>query len=275
MILKDLVITDDHIHIDTINGRGIEAAKDFKHAGGTHMFLVSKPAWSFGVVPKCGEDYREVFEITLKTSEKIKDEGICVYPILGVHPAELSKLSEIMPLSRAEEIMKEGLSLAARYVEEKKAVALKSGRPHYPVDKEIWESSNRILNHALELSKDNDCALQIHAETGPCQDIFDRAKELNFDPLRVVKHFGVPDTPLTPSMIAKDENIPAMAKEKRIFTMETDYMDDLTRPGSVIGPKSVPRFTRRMLESGAITLEDAYRIHKETPEKVYHTEMEI
>ena len=239
------------------------------------MFLVSKPAWSFGVVPKCGEDYREVFEITLKTSDKIKDEGICVYPILGVHPAELSKLSEIMPLSQAEEIMKDGLSLAARYVEEKKAVALKSGRPHYPVEDEILESSNRILSHALALSKDNDCALQIHAESGPCQDIYDMAKNMNMNPVRVVKHFGIPDTPLTPSMIAKDENIPAMAKEKRMFTMETDYMDDLSRPGSVLGPKSVPRFTRKLLESGAITTEDAVRIHKDTPEKVYHTEMTL
>ncbi|MBN2733532.1 MAG: TatD family hydrolase [Methanomicrobiaceae archaeon] len=274
MILKDLLITDDHIHIDTINGKGVEAAKDFKRAGGTHMFLVSKPAWSFGVIPKCGEDYREVFEITLKTADKVKEEGICVYTILGVHPAELSKLSEIMPLSRAEEIMKDGLSLAAKYVACKNAVALKSGRPHYPVADEIMESSNRILNHALALSKDNDCALQIHAETGPCRDIFDMAKNMNVNPLRVVKHFGTPDTPLTPSLIAKHEDIPAMAKAKRLFTMESDYMDDLTRPGSVIGPKSVPRFTRKLLESGAITIEDAIRIHKETPEKVYCTEME-
>ena len=44
-------VTDDHIHIDPVNGRGVEAAKDFLRAGGTHLFLVSKPSWSLGVLP--------------------------------------------------------------------------------------------------------------------------------------------------------------------------------------------------------------------------------
>ena len=57
MKLPRYPITDDHIHIDPVNGRGVEAAKDFLHAGGTHMFLVSKPSWSLGVNPCCGADY--------------------------------------------------------------------------------------------------------------------------------------------------------------------------------------------------------------------------
>lgn len=275
MILKDIPVTDDHIHIDIINGKGIEAAKDFKRAGGTHMFLVTLPSWSFGIAPKCGEDFRRVFELNLKAAEMIKEEGICAYPVMGVHPAELSKLTAVMPLSRAEEILKEGLLIAAEYVAGKKAVALKSGRPHYPVAEDIWEASNRILRHALELSKDYDCALQIHAETGPCTDVFQIAKDMNIKPFRVVKHFATPDTPLMPSMIAKHEDIPKLAEEKHPFTMESDYMDDPLRPGSVIGPKSVPRFTRKLLLSGAITEDDAYRIHKETPEKVYGVEINI
>lgn len=275
MILNDIPATDDHIHINIVNGRGIEAAKDFNRAGGTHMFLVTLPSWSFGITPTCGEDFRAVFEINLKTSKLINEEEICAYPVMGVHPAELTKLAEIMPLSRAEEIIKDGLSIAAEYVIDKKAVALKSGRPHYPVEDEILEASNRILRHALELSKDCDCALQIHAESGPCTDVYDLAKEMNIKPYRVVKHFATPDTPLTPSMIAKHEDIPKLAKEMREFTMESDYMDDLSRPGSVIGPKSVPRFTKRLLMAGAITEEDAFRIHKETPEKVYGVEIKI
>ena len=49
-------VTDDHIHIDPKNGRGLEAAKDFFRAGGTHLFLVSKPSWSLGVAGfvRCG-----------------------------------------------------------------------------------------------------------------------------------------------------------------------------------------------------------------------------
>ncbi|KAF5028457.1 hypothetical protein DSECCO2_658860 [anaerobic digester metagenome] len=46
-------------------------------------------------------------------------------------------------------------------------------------------------------------------------------------------------------------------------------MDENSRPGAVIGPKSVPRFTRRYLEEGLITEEDAWRIHRETPSRTY------
>ena len=47
-------VTDDHIHIDPVNGRGMEAARDFLRAGGTHLFLVSKPSWSLSVQPGIG-----------------------------------------------------------------------------------------------------------------------------------------------------------------------------------------------------------------------------
>ncbi|MBP2132242.1 TatD-related deoxyribonuclease [Methanomicrobium sp. W14] len=273
MMPEDLPVTDDHTHIDIINGRGMEAAKDFKRAGGTHIFLVTLPTWTFGITPASGEDFRKIFDLNLKTAGMVKDEGICAFPIMGVHPAELTKLAGKISLSRAEEILKEGLDLAAEYVVDERAVALKSGRPHYPVPEDIWEASNRILEHALELAKDCDCALQIHAETGPCTDVCGTAKKMGIQPFRVVKHYATPDTPLTPSMIAKDENIGKLAAEKRLFTMESDHMDDPSRPGSVLGPKSVPRFTRRLLSSGAITEEDAFRIHKDTPEKVYGTDI--
>src|SRR5512136_1424471 len=91
-------VTDDHIHIDPVNGRGIEAAKDFLRAGGTHIFLVSKPSWSLSVYPSCGADYTAVFDETLRVAELIEEIGVIVYPVLGIHPAEISRLSERMPV---------------------------------------------------------------------------------------------------------------------------------------------------------------------------------
>jgi TatD-related deoxyribonuclease len=86
---------------------------------------------------------------------------------------------------------------------------------------------------------------------------------------RVIKHYGSPDTPLHPSLIAKHEAIPQLAREKRPFTMESDFIDENSRPGAVIGPKSVPRYTNMLLKNGLITEEDCYRIHAETIERVY------
>lgn len=236
---------------------------------------MTKPSWSLGVAPVRGEDFRPVFDETLAIAREIEAIGLTVFPVLGVHPAEITRLSERMPLAEAAGVMKGGLTLAARYVAEGKAVALKSGRPHYPAGPEVMEASNGVLLHALALAKDAGCALQIHAETGPCADVAEMAAKVGIPVHRVVKHFGDPDTPLTPSLIAKHEAIPDLARSGRAFTMESDYMDENERPGAVIGPKSVPRFTRRLLEEGKITQEQAYRIHADTPSSVYGVEIHL
>ena len=266
-------ITDDHIHIDPVNGRGLEAAKDFKRAGGTHIFLVSKPSWSFGVTPGKGEDYLPVFEGTLAVARQVRDLGIVVFPVLGVHPAEITKLAEVVGLPRAEQVMIEGLDVAARFVARGEAVALKSGRPHYEVPAEVLDASNRVLRHALILAREHGCAVQLHAEGGPCADVVGMAKEAGLPIEKVVKHFATPDTPLVPSFIARHEAIPGLAAAGRPFTMESDFMDENSRPGSVIGPRSVPRFTRRLLETGEMTEEAARRIHVETPSRTYGVEI--
>jgi TatD-related deoxyribonuclease len=268
-------LTDDHIHIDPVNGRGLEAAKEFRRAGGTHLFLVTKPSWSFGITPSKGEDFTPVFEKTLAIAREIRELDLVVFPVLGVHPAEITRLAEGMDLARVEEVMKGGLDVAADYVEMGEAVALKSGRPHYEVAPEVLGASNRVLRHALGLARDKGCAVQLHAEGGPCADVPAMAREAGLDPGKVVKHFATPETPLVPSLIARHEAIPALAGEGRAFMMESDFMDENSRPGSVIGPKSVPRFTRRLLETGEISEEAAYRIHAETPSRTYGVEIHL
>jgi TatD-related deoxyribonuclease len=262
-------VTDDHIHIDPVNGRGIEAAKDFVRAGGTHLFLVSKPSWSLSVNPSRGTEYAVVFDETLRVARLIEEIGVIVYPVLGVHPAEISRLAERCSLTDAADIMKAGIDCAAEYVKDGKAVALKSGRPHYPVSMDVRAASNDILTHALHCAAECRCALQIHAESGPCSDVAEMARNAGLPSERVVKHYGSPDTPLHPSLIAKHEAIPQLAHEKRTFTMESDFMDENTRPGAVIGPKSVPRYTYQLIRNGLITEDDCFRIHAETVGRVY------
>ena len=89
------------------------------------------------------------------------------------------------------------------------------------------------------------------------------------DPARVVKHFADPSTPLVPSLVARHDAVPEFARTGRGFMLESDYMDELDRPGAVIGPKSVPRFSLRLLESGAIDEEALARCHVETPSRTY------
>ena len=268
-------ITDDHIHIDPQNGRGLEAAKDFLRSGGTHLFLVSKPSSSFGISPRTGDEFRSVFDETVSVAEQIRKLGLSVFVVLGVHPAEISRLLVHYPLDQVVSMMKRGLDIAGEFVSEGTAVALKSGRPHYEVTSDIIDASNEVLSYAFTLAATLDCAIQVHAESGPCADMVTMAERAGLSPLRVVKHYATPDTPLSPSFIATHPAIPELAASRRQFTLESDYMDENSRPGAVIGPKSVPRITFKLLADGFITIEDAQRIHKDTPEQVYGVEISL
>lgn len=272
---QDFPILDDHFHLNRRTGAGPDIVKEFMRSGGTHIILVSLPSWSCGVVPSRADDFRKVFDIMLADEKDVKELGCGCYSIAGVHPAEISRLTERMPLKDAEDIMCRALDAAAEYVREGKCIGIKSGRPHYPVSKEVWDASNRILFHAVTLAHDLGCALQIHAEDGPCSDVAEMAEKCGADPKRIVKHFACCQTPLHPSITVREPFAADWFKEKRVFTMESDYIDDFSKPGAVNGPRSVPRRMRNYLQNGIASPEDMWRVHSEIPEKLYKVEFEV
>ncbi|MBE6516436.1 MAG: hydrolase TatD, partial [Methanocorpusculum parvum] len=232
---QEFPILDDHFHLNRKTGRGPDVIKEFMRSGGTHVVLVTLPSWSCGVTPVKPADFREVFDSTLADANAVCELGCTCYCMAGVHPAEVGRLLERMSLSEAEELMKGGLDVAAEYVAEGKCIGIKSGRPHYPVSSEVWEMSNRVLSHALTLAGELDCPLQIHAESGPCDDVIDMAKKAGMDSSRVIKHFATCDTPLHPSVTARETFLADWFRDGREFTMESDFMDDNSRPGAVNG----------------------------------------
>ena len=268
-------ILDDHFHLNRRTGRGPEVIKEFMRSGGTHIVLVTLPSWSCGVTPSAPADFREVFDSTLADAEAVRELGCTCYCMAGVHPAEVGRLLECMSLTEAETLMKGGLDVAAEYVADGKCIGLKSGRPHYPVSPEVWDMANRVLSHALTLAGELDCPLQIHAESGPCADVIDMAKAAGMDTSRVIKHFATCKTPLHPSVTAREPFLADWFREGRVFTMESDFMDDNSRPGAVNGPRSVPRTIQRMLQKGDITTDDVWRIHGDVPAKLYRVPFEV
>ncbi|WP_292387445.1 TatD family hydrolase [Methanosarcina sp. UBA5] len=280
-MLAKIPITDNHMHIDP-RARGLEAVKDFKNSGGTHLILVTKPSWSLGITVKKPEDYLKVFDETIEIASKIRELGVGAFPVLGVHPAEISRLTEYMELQKATEIMKKGLELASGYVEKGLAVGIKSGRPHYPVPAEVWAASNEIMEYAFSLGKEQDCAVQLHTESvgkPELQDITERARKTGIKMYKVVKHYSPPmvktceELGLFPGVISVKGAIEHALEEGTRFMMETDYIDDTDRPGAVLGPKTIPRRTIKLMETYGE--EPFWTIHKENPEKVYEIEIEI
>lgn len=274
-------ITDHHMHLDP-RCMGIEAARSFKEAGGTHIFLVSKPSWTIGVTVDRPDDYRIVFDETVKMAAEVRKIGVTAFPVLGVHPAGITKMYGRVGLERTVELMRSGLEIAAEYVEEKAAVGLKSGRPHYQVEPALWDASNRILEYAMELARDAGCPLQLHTESttaGGLKELADMARKAGLAPEKIVKHFAPPlieeftGCGIWPGVLAGRGMVEeALAKGNR-FMLETDYIDDPMRPGAVLGPKTIPR---RTLELAQVWGEEIFwQIHKYNPEKVYGVEIEL
>lgn len=277
----NIPITDEHIHIDP-RAKGIDAVKQFQNAGGTHMMVVSKPTWTLGVEVVKPDDYRVVFDETVDIVRQINEIGVGAFPVLGVHPAEITKLCERMELENATSLMKAGLEIASEYVNEGLAVGLKSGRPHYPVSDEVWQASNSIMSHAFSLGKELGCAVQLHTESvgeAELEDIASRAKSVGISLDKVVKHYAPPLVDvcerigLYPGVLAGKGAIEQALEQGSRFMMETDYIDDPQRPGAVLGPKTIPRRTLKLVETYGE--EVFWKVHKENIESVYEVDIEI
>jgi len=269
-----MIITDDHMHL--YNHLKFKALEQFKNAGGTHVFLVSLLSKHYDVYPKKGEDFKKIFDIHVRMVEKA-NKIVKAYAVLSVHPAEITIIGNRLGFEKAAEIMKEALDLAGKYVEEGKAVAIKSGRPHYKVSKEVWKLSNEVMMHAFEVAKDVGCAIQLHTESYTfegIQEIAEMADKVGLKREKIVKHFSPPkvnefkEVGIFPSVICLNDYALNAAREGDRFMLETDYLDDKNRPGAVLGPRTVPRKVKELLKHG-FDEDFIYKICVENVEKVY------
>jgi TatD-related deoxyribonuclease len=270
-------ILDDHMHLQP-EGRHVDSLREFEKAGGTHAILSHLPYK--GVKIKTGHDFRRQYEITLDLAERCRREtSVKVYAMLGPYPGHMPWLWDELGEEKTVEAMMKGMEIAAELVREGRALGIgEIGRPHFPVSDEIWQRSNEVMKHGMRLARETGCAVQLHTESaGPevWKELAGFADEVGLPREKVVKHYSGPaileeeNHGLFPSVLASKTNIAEAARKGSRFMMETDFLDDLKRPGAVLAPATVPKRTKAMLESGAFTEEMVAMIHGEWPRKVY------
>ena len=271
-----MIIFDDHLHLRR-DGRFLDAASDFKKAGGTHFVLCQYPMTDVVIRKK---SYTSCYLETLKMAEEIRSEiDIGVFVTVGPYPVDYLKLKEKFGRDSAINLMKKGMDEAAKLCEEKQCIAIgEIGRPHFSVDRQVVEDSNMILKYGMGKAKDAGVAVVLHTEsTTPkqCKELVLMGKKVGLSADKIVKHFAPPliksdeNYGLMPSVLASKKNILNALEKGSRFMMETDYIDDPCRPGVVLGPKTVPKLTSRLLETGRMSEDQAYKIHIENPEKTY------
>jgi len=273
-------IFDNHIHLRA-DHRGVEAAKDFERAGGTAFMLTHTP---YDDVPiHEASDYERAYARTLRMAEAVRGAtSIRVFVALGPYPVEFVRLAESIGIESASEVVRSGVDLAGRFVEDHAAVAFgEVGRPHFPTRPDIVRACNDLLVYTLTVARRIGCAVILHTEDPTPQtfaefaSIADRA---GFPRDRLVKHHSTPLTRpeenhgLVPSILAKEELVVEATSGSGRFLLETDYIDDPKRPGAVLGPATVPRKTNAWLEKGILSREAARLIHRDLPERTYGIE---
>ncbi len=276
-----MIIFDNHLHLRR-DGRFIDAVNEFKKSGGSHFILCQLPMTNLVIKDI---SYKSCYKETLKMADEIRSKiDIGVFLTVGPYPVDYIRLLEKFGRKKAIEIMKKGIDEAAILCEEQKCIGIgEIGRPHFPVDKVIIDDSNEILSYGMQKARDVNVPVILHTEsttTRQCKELVDMGKKAGLSSDKIVKHFSPPlinideNHGLMPSVLASKKNIFEAVKKGTRFLMETDYIDDLRRPGAVLGPKTVPKRTFELIENNYLTEKQAYEIHKINPEKTYNINLE-
>jgi len=277
-----VAIFDNHIHLRA-SFKGVEAAKAFEKAGGTAILLTHSPYPETPITR--ADDYRAAYGLTLSMADAVRAATrLQVFVALGPYPVEFIHLRETLGEASAVDAMTGAIDLAAKYVRERKAVAFgEVGRPHFPVSPDIVRACNGIVAYAMAQARGLECAVVLHTED-PTPATFAEfaamAMRAGLDPRYVVKHHSTPFTRLAdtaglvPSILAKEDLAAEALRGGPRFLLETDYIDDPSRPGAVLGPATVPKKTKAWLEKGVLTTEQAWSIHHDLPEKTYRIELD-
>lgn len=271
-------ILDNHAHLEPLTGRNIEAVRDFERAGGTHIIISHLPYEHLRV--SSAEDFRKGFEETVRLKDRVNGEtGVRAFATVGPYPVELLRLEKELGLDQAKEVMMRGMDIAVEFVRDGKALAIgEVGRPHFPVAPELLSASNDIMSYAMRLGKEVGCAVVLHTESATnesMRELAGMADRAGLPRWRLVKHYCPPlvleeeNHGLMPSVLAGREAVKEALGKGTRFLMETDFLDDPSRPGAVLDIKTVPRRTMTMIERGLMTEEQARTIHEENPRRTY------
>ena len=280
-------ILDNHFHLNR-NGRFLDAATDFQRAGGTDLVLVHCP--DFAKPPETLAGHRAAYQDTIDMAAKVRGEvGLGVRVVLGPHPAAFAHQFErwvaedvVSGEEKAINNYRHSIDAALEFIDEGEAHAVgEVGRPHWPVEERILELSNQLLDETMHLAAQQGLPLQLHVEgesEATYPDLAQRAKKQGMDLVKLVRHYAPANVDassthgLTPSVLigkgALEELMSTYEASSHGFFLETDYMDDLRRPGAVLGPKTVPTRTQQLIAAG-LPEDILWNTHQELAQRVY------
>ncbi len=268
-------IFDDHMHLRK-DGFLMEAVHKFERAGGTAFNLVNLPDYS---LPP-GEYYNSIFAETIRLADIVmKESSIFSLVTIGPYPLDYFYF-EKAGMDPVEE-MTRGIDLASKLIQRGMANAIgEIGRPHFPVPDSVVSDCNSMIRYAMEKAKDVNCAVVLHTEDldkNSLSQLEEMAYSTGMDSHRLVKHHEKPEnlawnSGVTASILASRRNVHEALKIGKSFMLETDYVDDRSKPDKVIPSDSVPKRAMMIKAENESWEEIFYNIFTNLPSRVYGTD---
>jgi len=272
-----LPVHDNHFHCRPDGWLGIEAARRFQAAGGTSIAHVRLPSY-----PTTVEGFEATCRDHIAFSARIREEtGLRVWTAIGPYPLEPLQVAKALGWEAAEDFARGCFDAAGRLLAAGEAHCMgEVGRAHFPVPEETQGRLNGLLEYGMGVAKDAGVPVMLHTEHTEAATMAEFGRMADRAGLprdRVIKHYCGPlvraeeHHGLVPSIIAGRSNIRA-ALEKDPggrWMLETDYIDEPTRPDVVMPPDTVPKRVLGLFQNGEITESATHRIGQEWPERLY------
>jgi TatD-related deoxyribonuclease len=280
---RGLPVVDHHCHLSP-TGEGVAAARRFRRFGGTHLFLATQNYER--TVPRSLDDYLRQFETTESLAHRVTTEtGVAVCLVVAPYPVDLVHTMEAMGPGSALELHRAALDLAGKWVRDRRAVALgEVGRPHFPIAPEVASVVEQAFRYALEVAREVDCPAVVHSadlDATGYRELAERAAEAGIPALRVVKHYArrrlaaTERSDVSPSYLARRELVRDVVRDPGPWFLETDYLDDPSRPGAVLDLATVPRRAAAVSEASEEAAELLWVPFVDSVERVYGFRPEV
>lgn len=286
--MTEIPIADGHAHVSPLGIGPKELSRKFKASGGWFIALVSLPPHYYGLDDTPDNLVRAV-EMHAQLCSKVRDEGLKVACVGGVHPATVDRIIKTSsgdPMKALEKVLR-AVKEIIRMLERGEIDGLgEFGRPHYKTVPASFAANDVILVHVLTAARDLDAPVHLHLEeagTLTVHAIDELAKLIGVSSLsKIIFHHSsiamakeALKRGYSATLTGRKEIIEKIKVEGVISPgamLESDYIDDPKRPGVVMYPWEISENIRRIYEEGIIDDNEIYVLNIESIKKVYGIE---
>ncbi len=282
-----LLFADAHMHTNPVHGLGAsKIVERFKKEGGWFAALVSLSPWSYALDFEGFKSYEDVVNILLSECKNAEEVGIKVACLSGFHPADVDTLIDKYKLDPVK-VLDLGLKVIDHVAKLCREGVLDGigevGRQHYKTLPERVIISEMILRRAIEYARDYDCKVHMHLENQGIITVELISRELQFlkagrqASRRLLFHHTKPSLVIEAFRRGHYSTIPGLPRMleytfkhlEPVYMIESDYIDDPSRPGSVIYPWEMVKAAKRLLEKNVVSEEYLHKINIDNITKYY------